>query len=223
MIARLSRCLINNKTLNEYIGLNFKPITFKRKLKNHRKRFYQNSIRLSGMTYLQYRRNRVQRSLVFLQTQKNEAREYCYDSKHRSRICDRDKVERIRKRTGKRNERMKKDLSHLVRVRRGPPTLSLSFIYEQATKTCFSTGRPHHLPSSNPGSTGPLLLPRKPRYFVVVSSSMPYRFSYLAPFLYVALTLLSLSSTLQLCHDFTLALFPLYRVCIAIQFFNDFV
>lgn len=47
---------------------------------------------------------------------------------------------------------------------------------------------------SNPGSTGPLLLPQRPRYFVVVSSSMPPFFVSCSPFVFF-FDSLSLSST----------------------------
>lgn len=94
-----------------------------------------------------------------------------------------------------------------LRVRRGPPTPPLS-LYEQATETCFSTGRPHHLPSSNPGSTGLLLLPQRPRYFVVVSSSMP-PFFVSCSLLVRCFDSLSLSFTLQVCLNCTLALISL--------------
>lgn len=96
-----------------------------------------------------------------------------------------------------------------LHVHRGPPTLPLS-LYEQATETCFSTGRPHLPPLfSNPGSTGPLLLPQRPRYFVVVSSSMPPFFVSCSPFVSF-FDSLSLSPTPILSSQFHLAAFPSY-------------
>lgn len=126
-----------------------------------------------------------------------------------------DKVEEIRKRTEKRNGTDEEGFiasrsSISLHVHRGPPTLPLS-LYEQATETCFSTGRPHLPPPlfSNPGSTGPLLLPQRPRYFVVVSSSMPPFFVSCSPFVSF-FDSLSLSLTPILSSQFHLAAFPSY-------------
>lgn len=59
---------------------------------------------------------------------------------------------------------------------------------------------------SNPGSTGPLLLPQRPRYFVVVSSSMPPFFVSCSPFVSF-FDSLSLSSTPILSSQFHLVSF----------------
>lgn len=62
---------------------------------------------------------------------------------------------------------------------------------------------------TNPGSTGPLLLPQRPRYFVVVSSSMPPFFVSCSPFVSF-FDSLSLSPTPILSSQFHLAAFPSY-------------
>lgn len=62
---------------------------------------------------------------------------------------------------------------------------------------------------SNPGSTGPLLLPQRPRYFVVVSSSMPPFFVSCSPFVSF-FDSLSLSSTSIPSSQFHLVVFPSY-------------
>lgn len=75
---------------------------------------------------------------------------------------------------------------------------------------------------SNPGSTGPLLLPQRPRYFVVVSSSMPPFFVSCSPFVSF-FDSLSLSPTPILSSQFHLAAFPSYIFfyfvfCLILQF-----
>lgn len=64
---------------------------------------------------------------------------------------------------------------------------------------------------SNPGSTGPLLLPQRPRYFVVVSSSMPPFFVSCSPFVSF-FDSLSLSSTSIPSSQFHLVVFPSYYI-----------
>lgn len=81
---------------------------------------------------------------------------------------------------------------------------------------------------SNPGSTGPLLLPQRPRYFVVVSSSMPPFFVSCSPFVSF-FDSLSLSSTPIFSSQFHLVFFVyifflrLLYFCLILQFLCIFL
>lgn len=73
-----------------------------------------------------------------------------------------------------------------LHVHRGPPTLPLS-LYEQATETCFSTGRPHLPPSLRIPVAPVLFFSRKDHGTSSLCQVQCHRFSYLALLLFLSL------------------------------------